>query len=140
MLPLQRPPLIDVKLQPVKPFNKPLKGHGSKLGNVSSTNDLRINAPQSVLLGANQHQDMTRGQEQASSLHAPGKLQPVKRGPSRFNAPLGADVGYKGEQKLLQLSPDPLRPVQMGKIGKLTENDQDKTKKLLDSAGKETFL
>ena len=137
---MQRPCLIDVKLQPVKPFSKPLKGHGSKLVNVSSTNDLRINAPQSVLLGANQHQDVTRAQEPISSLHAHGKLQPVKRGPSRFNGPLGVDIGYKGDQRLLQLSPDPLRPVQMGKIGRLTENDQDKTKKLLDSAGKETFL
>jgi len=141
LLPLQRPPLIDVKLQPVKPYNKQLKTHGSKLSGVASTNDLLINQPQPVLMGASQHQEMNRTQEPVSSLHAPGKLQPVKRGPSRLNAPQGVvDLGYKNEQRLLRLSPDPLRPVQMGKIGTFTENSQEKTKKLLDNAGKETFL
>ena len=141
LLPLQRPPLIDVKLQRVKPFNKQFKAHGSKLGGVSSTNDLLINPPQPVLMGASQHQDMNRAQEPVSSLHAPGKLQPVKRGPSRLNAPQGVvDLGYKSEQRLLRLSPDPLRPVQMGKTGAFADSSQEKTKKLLDNAGKETFL
>ena len=140
LLPLQRPSLIDVKLQPVKPLNKQLKSsQGSKLGNVTSTNDFRINPTQSVLMMPNQQSDMTRAQESVSSLHAPDRLQPVKRGPSRLTAPHGLDLGYKGEQRLSRLSPDPLRPVQMGKMGALTENDR--TKKLLDhNSGKETFL
>ena len=91
-------------------------------------------------MGANQQLDTTRAQEPISSLYAPGRLQPVKRGPSRLTTSHGADLGFKGEQRLLRLSPDPLRPVQMGKIGQLTESDQEKARKLLENAGKETFL
>lgn len=140
---MQRPSLIDVKLQPVnlKALNKQLKGPGTKLCNVPSTNDFRVNPTQSVLNISSQQSDLSRAQESISSLHAPEKLQPVKRGPSRLATSHGLELGYKGEQRLARLSPDPLPTVQMNKIPTFNESEREKAKKFLDhNNGKETFL
>lgn len=104
--------------------------------------DFRLAPSKSVAMMASPQMDGIHTHDSSVTLHAPDKLQPVRRGPSRAAGAHGLDVTLKSDQRLVGPSPEPLRPVQFSKGGgSLQDGNKDKIKKPLDhSFNKETFL
>ncbi len=143
MFSLQRPSLIDVKLQPVtfKNPTKQTKQIQKQIGVAPPTNEFRVQASQSVSMVAMRPANEVTDAESVLRLHAPEKLQPVKRGPSRAAGAHGLDQTVLVDQRMGRLSPEPLRPIQSSKGTAASDVDREKTRKLMEmNCDKETFL
>ena len=139
-----RPALIDVKLQQFAYKNK----HKSKQkilklpsGVAASSSEFRVQPAQSGSILARPAVEAVDGGTSTYGFHAPDKLQPVRRGPSRTAGAMAFDSALLSDQRLGRLSPDLLRPVQVIKGTTSNDPEQDRLRKAMEqNFNKETYL